>query len=134
MSKIFAKHMAAIKEAETFIANNIGLDTVSLLVEYGKVKRKNGKDAGRRASAYDLASETTTPIGFEKTYLIDLGGYVKHHNEVGIAIEETLHGWKVMLPSGLYTEVNEKDLTAISAEEFVEAVKPHRFVHPIKTK
>ncbi len=120
--------MEAIKDAETFIANNIGLDTVSLLVEYGKVKRKNGKDAGRRAGAYDLASEKTTPIGFEKTYLIDLGGYVKHHNEVGIAIEETLHGWKVMLPSGLYTEVNEKDLTPISPQEFVEAVKPSKFV------
>ena len=30
-----------------------------------------------------------------------------------------------MLPSGLYTEVNEKDLTAISPAEFVAAVKPN---------
>jgi len=128
MSKIFAKHMEAIKEAETFIANNIGLDTVSLLVEYGKLKRSNGRQSGYRSVEHRLASEREDPIKFEKTYLIDLGGYVKHHNEVGIAIEETLHGWKVMLPSGLYTEVNEKDLTAISSAEFVEAVKPSRFV------
>lgn len=130
MSKIFSKHMEAIKDAEIFIADNIGLDTVSLLVEYGKLKRKNGKDAGFRKMLHGMASEASTQIMLPRTYFIVVGGYVRHHNEVGIAIEETLYGWKVMLPSGLYTEVNEKDLTAISANEFVEAVKPSRFVHP----
>lgn len=128
MSKIFAKHMEAIKDAETFIADHIILDTVELLVEYGKIQYKRGRGMGKIQIPYTKASEASTPIMLPRTYFIVVGGYVKHHNEVGIAIEETLHGWKVMLPSGLYTEVNEKDLTAISSAEFVEAVKPSRFV------
>jgi len=127
MSKIFAKHMEAIKEAETFIANNIGLDSVSLLVEYGKTKRKNGVDSGRRKVIHKTASETTEPIRLPRTYFITVGGYVRHHREVGIAIEETMSGWRVMLPSGLFTEVNEKDLVAISPEEFAAEVKPRNF-------
>jgi hypothetical protein len=128
MSKIFAKHMEAIKEAETFIANNIGLDTVSLLVEYGRSKYVTGRDSGFRKILFKTVNEKEDPLKPQRIFEITEGGYVKHHNEVGIAIEETLHGWKVMLPSGLYTEVNEKDLTAISSAEFVEAVKPSRFV------
>ena len=130
MSKIFAKHMMAIKEAETFIADNIGLDTVSLLVEFGKKKRKNGEDSGYGKNVRKLAKEAQTPIWIVKNTDITLGDYVKHHEDVGIAIEETLHGWRVMLPDGLFREVNEKDLTAISPSEFVEAVKPIKFVHP----
>lgn len=132
MSKIFAKHMSAIVDAEKFIANNIGMDTVSLLVEYGKLNKQNGQDVGCRLITYNLVSEKEEPLKPQRIFEITEGGYVRHHREVGIAIEETLHGWRIMLPSGLYTEVHEKDLTAISAEEFVEAVKPHRFVNNIK--
>lgn len=128
MSKIFAKHMEAIKEAETFIANNIGMDTVSLLVEYGRSKYVTGRDSGFRKILFKTVNEKEEPLKPQRIFEITEGGYVKHHTEVGIAIEETLHGWKVMLPSGLYTEVNEKDLTAISSAEFVEAVKPSKFV------
>jgi len=84
MSKIFAKHMEAIKEAETFIANNIGLDTVSLLVEYGRSKYVTGRDSGFRKILFKTVNEKEDPLKPQRIFEITEGGYVKHHNEVGI--------------------------------------------------
>lgn len=111
--------------AEQFMAKNQQLSTIEKLIEYGRIRHKSGRDTGLRKSAEDKHERYEL---VDKVFNVTIGGYVKHHNEVGIAIEETLNGWRVMLPSGLYTEVHEKDLTPISPQEFVEAVKPSKFV------
>ena len=114
-----------IKSAEDFIATNQQLSTVEKLAAYGRVKYKHGRDAGVKKTVRD-----SIEIGkrAESVFGVTLGGYVKHHEDVGIAVEETLYGWRVMLPDGLFREVNEKDLTAISPSEFVESVRPSKFV------
>ena len=107
--------------AQDFMAKNQSLSTLEQMVEYGRRRYKSGKDAGFRRGVDHNPKYSHSDLPYE----VHLGSFVKHHTEVGIAVEETLSGWKVMLPSGLYTEVNEKDLTAISPAEFVAAVKPN---------
>ncbi len=125
--KVIKNNEKSKKRAKFFIQANPQLDLVEMLVEFGKARYKVGRDSGYRK----IVTETTGvdySRPFDDVYEVREGGYVKHHNDVAVAIEENIGTWRILLPNGLISTVNEKDLTAISPSEFVEAVKPSKFV------